>query len=289
MHDIVQNLLNGLMFGSSYALFGIGFTLVFGVMKRFNIAYGSTIMAGTYMGLTILLYKGPFILALIACIIVAAAVGVMVERVCFRTLRNPSPMAPVMATIGMLILMEEVLVRITKGTTYMFPSPFGYKTYNLGTYSFRPDYLTMLLMGAASTLLLYFIIYKSRFGMAMRSIAENPPAATLLGVNMNRVSMVIFAITSALGGAIGFMVSVSTNQITPTFGLVATMKGLVVMILGGIGSIPGAIIGGLILGVVEFQGLWFLGVGYRDMLAYSLLFVFLVFRPWGLLGRPEEL
>lgn len=289
MQDIVQNLFNGLMFGSSYALFGIGFTLIFGVMKRFNIAYGSTIMAGTYMGLTILLYKGPFILALIGTIVVAAAVGIMVERVCFRSLRNPSPMGPVMATIGMLILMEEVLVRITKGTTYMFPSPFGYNTYKLGAYSFRPDYITMLLTGAASTLLLYFIIYRSRFGMAMRSIAENPPAATLLGVSMNRVSMVIFALTSALGGAIGFMVSISTNQITPTFGLVATMKGLVVMILGGIGSIPGAIIGGLILGVVEFQGLWFLGVGYRDMLAYALLFVFLVFRPWGLLGRAEEL
>ncbi len=289
MEDVIQNLFNGLLFGSSYALFGVGFTLIFGVMKRFNIAYGSTIMAGTYMGLTVLLYKGSFILALTTTIVGAAAVGIMVERVCFRSLRDPSPMAAVMTTIGMLILLEEVMVRITKGTTYMFPSPFGYKTYSVGPYFFRPDYLTMLIMGAGATLLLYFLIYKTRFGMAMRSIAENPPAATLLGVNMNRVSMVIFALTSALGGAIGFMVSISTNQITPTFGLIATIKGLVVMILGGIGSIPGAIIGGLLLGVVEFQGLWFLGVDYRDMLAYSLLFVFLVFRPWGLLGRPEEL
>ncbi len=233
MVDIIQNLFNGLLFGSSYALFGIGFTMIFGVMKRFNIAYGATIMAGTYMGLMVLLYKGPFILALILCVIVAAAVGVMVERVCFRTLKNPSPLAPVMATIGMLILLEEVMVRITQGTTFMFPSPFGYKTYSLGAFYFRPDYLTMLIMGAASTVLLYFLIYKTRFGMAMRSIAENPPAATLLGVNMDKVSMGIFAITSALGGAIGFMVSISTNQITPTFGLTATIKGFVVMILGG--------------------------------------------------------
>ncbi|MBI4595704.1 MAG: branched-chain amino acid ABC transporter permease [Candidatus Tectomicrobia bacterium] len=289
MEDFIQNFLNGLLFGSSYALFGIGFTLIFGVMKRFNIAYGSTIMAGTYMGLTVLLIKGPFLLALIACILLAAAVGIMVERVCFRSLRNPSPMAPVMATIGMLIFLEEVLVRITKGTTYMFPSPFGYETFNLGPYYFRPDYVTMLLMGAVSTLLLYWLIYKTRFGMAMRSLAENPVAATLLGVNMNRVSMVIFALTSALGGAIGFMISISTNQITPTFGLIATIKGFVVMILGGIGSVPGAIIGGLLLGVVEFQVLWYLGVDYRDMLAYSLLFVFLVFRPWGLMGSPEKL
>lgn len=288
MEDIIQNFFNGLLFGSSYALFGIGFTLIFGVMKRFNVAYGPTIMAGTYVGLTVLLFKGPFILALILCIATAAVVGIMVERVCFRTLRNPSPMAPVMATIGMLILLEEIMVRITKGTTYMFPSPFGYTTYSLGSYYFRPDYIAMLLMGAVSTLLLYLLIYKTRFGMAMRSIAENPMVATLLGVNMDRVSMIIFALTSALGGAIGFMVSISTNQITPTFGLIATIKGFVVMILGGIGSIPGAIMGGLLLGVVEFQVLWFLGVDYRDMFAYGLLFVFLVFRPWGLLGSPEK-
>jgi branched-chain amino acid transport system permease protein len=284
--DIGQQLINGLMYGAFYALIGLGFTLFFGVMKKFNIAYGPTIMAGIYLGLLPLyVWKAPMWAVFVTCVAGAVVVGFIVELACFRFLRQGHELAPLMTTIGMLILLQEIVVIITHALPYEYPAVFGDESWELGPFLIRPDYLAMLLAGVILVLLLYVLVDRTRFGRAMRAVAENPAVARLLGVSVQRMNTLTFALTSALGGVTGFFVAISLGALQPGIASWMTIKGLVVIVIGGLGSIPGAILAGFLLGVVELQALWFLGIGYRDIFAYLLLFAFLVLRPAGLMGK----
>ncbi len=285
--DIVQQLINGLMYGAFYALIGIGFTLFFGVMKKFNLAYGPTIMAGIYLGLIPLyLWKAPMWIVFVTCVAGAVGVGLIVELACFRYLRKGHELAPLITTIGMLVLIQETVVTITHALPYEYPNIFGDESFDLGPFLVRPDYLAILITGLVAVVLLYLLVTRTTFGRAMRAVAENPAVSQLLGVNVKRINTLTFVLTSALGGITGFLVAMTFGALQPGIAAWMTVKGLVVIVIGGLGSIPGAILAGLLLGVVEFQTLWFLGIGYRDIFAFLLLFAFLVLRPSGLLGKP---
>ena len=172
-----------------------------------------------------------------------------------------------------------------QGTALVQPVIGAFSTWPISCH-FTPAVIlfvsAVVLMG-----LIYWLIYKTAYGRAVRAIATNRKAAQLMGINVARMSSTVFILTSAFDGLVAFFIAASLHQITPGFGLWATVKGLIVMILGGIGSIPGAIIGGLLLGVIELQALWYLGGGYRDLVAFLVLFVFLVVRPRGILGAGE--
>jgi branched-chain amino acid transport system permease protein len=219
------------------------------------------------------------------CVAGTVAVGFVVELACFRYLRKGHELAPLMTTIGMLILLQEGVVLITHALPYEYPTVFGDESWELGPFLIRPDYFAMLTTGVILLVLLYLLINRTCFGRAMRAVAENPAAAQLLGVSVNRMNTLTFALTSALGGATGFFAAVSLGALQPGIASWMTIKGLVVIVIGGLGSIPGAILAGMLLGVVELQALWFLGIGYRDIFAYLLLFAFLVLRPSGLMGK----
>jgi len=283
--DVIQQLINGLMFGSFYALIGIGFTIFFGVMKKFNLAYGPIIMLGMYAGLTVVYgIKGPVWFVFLAALLGAVVAGLVVERACFRYLRKGHELAPLMTTIGMLILVEEGAVWATQAYGYEFPSYFGDESLPVGPFLVRPDYLAILGAGVCFVTLLYLVIQRTRFGRAIRAVAENPAAAQLLGVNLLKVNTRTFILTAALGGATGFFVGVSIGAVKPDIATWMTVRGLGVIVLGGLGSFPGAILGGLLLGVVEFQAVWFLGITFRDIFAFVLLVAFLVLRPQGFMG-----
>jgi branched-subunit amino acid ABC-type transport system permease component len=285
--DIIQQLINGLMYGAFYALIGIGFTVLFGVMKKFNLAYGPTIMAGVYLGLIPLnLWKAPMWVVFVTCVAGAVAVGFVVELACFRYLRKGHELAPLMTTVGMLTLIQEVVVIITHAAPYEYPNIFGDESLEAGPFLIRPDYLAILISGLVIVVLLSLLVHRTAFGRAMRAVAENPAVSQLLGVSVRRMNTLTFALTSALGGVTGYLVAMTFGALQPGIASWMTIKGLVVIVIGGLGSIPGAICAGLLLGVVEFQALWFLGIGYRDIFAYLLLFGFLVLRPSGLMGRP---
>lgn len=285
--DVIQQLINGLMYGAFYALIGIGFTVLFGVMKKFNLAYGPTIMAGVYLGLIPLnLWKAPMWVVFVTCVAGAVAVGFVVEFACFRYLRKGHELAPLMTTLGMLILIQEVVVIITHAAPYEYPNIFGDESLEAGPFLIRPDYLAILISGLGFVVLLSLLVHRTAFGRAMRAVAGNPAVSQLLGVSVRRMNTLTFALTSALGGATGYLVAMTFGALQPGIASWMTIKGLVVIVIGGLGSIPGAICAGLLLGVVEFQALWFLGIGYRDIFAYLLLFGFLVLRPSGLMGRP---
>lgn len=285
--DIVQQTINGLMYGAFYALIGIGFTLFFGVMKKFNLAYGPTIMAGIYLGLIPLYsFKLPMWTVFVVCVAGAVVVGFVVEVACFRYLREGNELAPLITTAGMLILIQESVVLVTHALPYEYPNIFGDESLEVGPFLIRPDYLTIMVSGMGFVVLLHLLVHRTSFGRAMRAVAEHPAAAQLLGVSVRRINTLTFALTSAVGGATGFLVAMTFGALQPGIASWMTIKGLVVIVVGGLGSVPGAILAGLLLGVVEFQVLWFLGVTFRDIFAYLLMFVFLVLRPAGLLGKP---
>ncbi len=285
LFDATEQLLNGVMYGFLYALIGGGFTLIFGVMRRFNMAYGSTIMAASYVSLVPLyLFKGPFWLMVLVGIAAAILIGLLVEFCCFRFIRKGHELAPLMATIGMLIVIDEAIVHATDAVGLKYPSPFGDISLEVGRFLVRPDYVAVMVAGTLCFALLFLLIHKTRFGRAMRAVAERPEAAQILGVSLRRINVLTFVLTSAMAGVIGFFTAVSVGSARPDLAVFVTGKGLVVMVLGGLGSLPGAIVGGILLGILEFQATWFLGATYRDILAFLILFVILVFRPSGLLG-----
>jgi branched-subunit amino acid ABC-type transport system permease component len=284
--DVTQQTINGLMYGAFYALIGIGFTLFFGVMKKFNLAYGSTIMAGIYLGLVPLyVWKLPMWAVFVVCVAGAVLVGFVVEVACFRFLRPGNELAPMMTTIGMLILVQETVVMITHAAPFEYRNIFGDESLELGPFLVRPDYLAILASGLVCVVLLSLLVNRTSFGRAMRAVAENPSVAQLLGVSVGRINTLTFALTSAIGGATGYLVAMTFGALQPGIASWMTVKGLVIIVIGGLGSVPGAILAGFLLGVVEFQALYFLGIGYRDIFAYLMLFAFLTLRPAGLLGR----
>ena len=269
MIDFVQNTVDGVMFGSSYALLAIGFTIVFGVMRRLNLAFGATIMLGAYAGTWLHVHYQVNVLVValttLACTVLA---GVYVERLCFRAVRRDAALASMVSSFVIWMQLEEVAVHLLPERTYAFPSLFVAGSFELGPFLFRAEQITMLVLAAVMVGALHLLLHRTRYGLALRALSESPQAAAYMGIDTAWVMLCAFALVSL-----------------PFFGLWATFKGLIAMMLGGMGSLPGAILGGLALGVVEAHAQWYLGNEYKDLSAYVLLFAMLVLRPGGFLGQ----
>jgi branched-subunit amino acid ABC-type transport system permease component len=286
--DIVQNFLDGIMVGSSYALLGLGFSLIFGVMRRVNLAYGSTILIGVFAGSTLLrMMPGHPFLALLITIAMTVIAGIYVERLCFRMIPQKAALASMVSSFAIWMQLDEIVIQSPWSQTYAypFPPPFDLGSLEFGPFVARIDYLLMWGSALIVMLALWWIVYGTRFGRSMRAVSNNIDAARMLGLNVNRIGFQAFLLASVIGGFAGYLIAVSQQQVTPYFGLWATIKGLIAMIIGGMGSIPGAIIGGLLLGIAEIQAGWFLGAEFRELVAYLLLFAFLIFRPGGIFGQ----
>jgi len=283
--DVVQQALNGFLFGSSYALIGIGFTMVFGVMEKLNLAFGVTALGGAYLALLFFqLTRGPFVLVFLAAVVAAGAIGLVVELACFHWMPRDYPLAALMATVGMLFFIEEVIVHATNGMPRAFPAPLGQLMLEAGPWLLRGDLTFMFLMSLVVMATLWLLVYRTRLGLATRAVSQQPVAAQLCGIALSRVNASVFVITGLIGGVAGALIGSAVGNLSPLLSLPLTVKGLVTAVLGGLGSIPGAIVGGLLLGIVEYEALYLFGIGYRDMVTYLLLFAFLVFRPGGLFG-----
>lgn len=285
--DIVQNCLDGIMVGSSYALLGIGFALIFGVLRRLNLAFGSTILVGVVAGSTLQRFMpGHPILVFLITILMTVVAGLYVERLCFRAIRQDAALASMVSSFAIWMQLEEMVIQTPWSQTYAYPypPPFATDSLEIAPFLIRTDYLLMWLSTLVFMVLLTWIIYRTRFGRVMRAVAHNADAARMLGLEVHRVGTQAFLLASVIGGLAGYLIAISQQQVTPFFGLWATIKGLIAMIIGGMGSIPGAIVGGMLLGVAEIQADWFLGAEFRELVTYVLLFAFLIFKPGGLFG-----
>lgn len=278
--DLIQNSFDGLAMGASYALLAVGFTLVFGVLRRVNLSYGPAIMFGCYAATWVSLSFHTSILFLLGITVLGAVLaGTYVERLCFAPHRQGSAIAAMVASFALWMQFEEAVTLVMPKHLYDFPSMYDGGPLTLGPLTLRIEALVMLTCAIAICAALHVLLTRSRFGLAVRAVIDAPVAAQLAGINVPRVLLLVFLLASAIGGFAGWLIVSTHTQVTPMLGMWSTLKGLLAMMIGGLGSLRGAIVGGVALGLVEAHSQWFLGPLARDLIAYLLLFVLLAWRP----------
>ncbi len=289
MVDVIQNSIDGILIGSSYALLALGFTLIFGVMRRLNLSYGPSIMVGAYLGTLLYVQFGLPSAAVAAAVVVGAVLaGVYVERLCFAPFSAGAGIASMVSSFAIWMQLEQASILVLPRHSYPFPTLGSGEAWQIGPFLLRPDHLLMLAALLVMSAALYALLYRTRFGLALRAIIDNRTAAHLVGIDVKGVMLRAFALASAIGGVAGFLVLAGNQQVTSMFGMWATLKGMIAMMIGGLGSIPGAIVGGLLLGLVETHAHVLFGPQIRDLSAYLVLFAVLVLWPRGLTGRAQK-
>ena len=284
--EITQTIWDGVLFGSTYALIGIGFTLIFGAMGKLNMAYAGAAIAGAYVGLAVsMFFDAPIILVFAVSALVSTLMGYIVYQTCFRFIPTHNHLAALMASVGGLFLIDEVIVLATLGSPMNFPGLFEDAYFEIGPFGIRGDLLFVFFIGIVSTVVLLYVLFKTRLGMATRAVAQQDVAAQLCGINIHRTNSITFSIAGLLGGIAGAMTAAAVGVLSPVMTVPLTIKGLIVTVIGGLGSIPGAIIAGLFVGAFENFFLYIRGIDERDMYVVALLFIFLVFRPNGIFSK----
>jgi len=301
METLLQQLINGLVQGSIYALVALGYTMVYGIMGLINFAHGEVVMIGALVALTVSLKLVAFGLPLwlagplgIACaVVICMALGWSLERVAYRPLRHAPRLTPLITAIGMSIVLQN-LAMMFWGRNYMkFPAIFPKAEFSVAGAHFTSIQIIIVLTSAVMMTGLLLLIYRTRLGMAMRATAQNPHVASLMGVNIDRVIAAAFIIGSALAAVAGVMVGAYYEIAHYQMGFMLGLKAFTAAVLGGIGNIGGAMAGGILLGLIEALGAGyigdltggFLGSHYQDIFAFIVLICVLVFRPSGLFGE----
>lgn len=291
----LQQLINGLTVGSVYALIALGYTMVYGILGLINFAHGEIYMMGAYLGI---IFFGIFtviglttkslllsvILTFILAIIYSSAYGYTVERLAYRPLRHAPRLSPLITALGVSIFLQNYVMLSQGAKDKVFPSimsggfPIGNATIS---------YLQILIMLTSVSLMavLHIFISKTRLGMAMRATAQDKKMASLLGINVDRVISATFIIGSGLAAAAGVMIAMYYGLVNFYIGYVAGLKAFTAAVLGGIGNVPGAMLGGIVLGLVESFGAGYISAEYKDVFAFAILILVLIFKPSGLLGE----
>ena len=281
--DALQSVADGVLFGATYALLGIGFTLIFGVMHKINLAYAAASIGAAYASLLVLaVMKAPPALVFLVAAAAGGVIGGMVYVIGFRFIPLANPLATLMSTVGLLLLIDEIIVHTTQGVPLNYPALFSDVIIRAGPFNLRGDLMFVFLIGCVCMAILLALLYRTRLGIATRAVSQQPTAAQLCGISIGNVNILTFVITGVVGGIAGAMIGAAIGMLSPLLSLPLTVKGLVVTVIGGLGSIPGAIIAGLLVGALENVFQFFRGVSERDLYIMLLLFVFLVFRPGGI-------
>jgi branched-chain amino acid transport system permease protein len=281
--DTVQSVADGVLFGTTYAMLGIGFTLIFGVMHKINLSYAAASIGAAYASLLILAgVRAPAPLVFLLAGIAGGGIGWLVYLVGFRFIPLANPLATLMSTVGLLLLIDEIIVHTTVGVPLAYPALFSDVIIRAGPFTLRGDLIFVFALGCLCMVLLLLLLYRTKLGLATRAVSAHPTAAQLCGISVTRVNALTFVITGMVGGIAGAMTGAAIGMLSPLLSLPLTVKGLIVTVIGGLGSIPGAIIAGLLVGGLENIFQYFRGVSERDAYVMLLLFAFLVFRPGGL-------
>ena len=290
MTEFLQQLLNGLSLGAIYALIALGYTMVYGVLRFINFAHSDVFMVGAFIGYYLgrvlpenTLWAGTLILfgAMIGC----ALLGMLIERLVYRPLRGGPTLNVLITAIGMSLLLESTGQLLFGAAPRTFPAVFPSVNFHVGELTISSNQLFVIGVALVLLVVLQFIVYCTRIGTAMRAVSLNPKAAQLVGVNINVVITFTFALGSALAGAGGILYALNYPSIDPLMGVMPGLKAFVAAILGGIGNIPGAALGGLLLGTVETFVAGSQWSTYKDAIAFAILIIILLFRPAGLLGK----
>jgi len=298
--ELIQQLLNGLTLGSIYALIALGYTMVYGILKFINFAHGDILTMGTYVGL--IAYTGligtstnpawillSFVVALVVAMLASAILGVVVERVAYRPLRKAPRLAPLISAIGVSIILMNLAAFIFGTRSRNFPYPFNNATMNWGGVAITPHEILIIAVSLVLMIVLKLFVDFSRMGKAMRATSLDQEVASLMGINVNFIISLTFFIGSALAAVAGVLVAMS-YKVYPTMGGLAGLKAFIAAVVGGIGNITGAMIGGLLLGVLETFGVVVLGIpeGFKDTIAFGMLIIVLLVKPSGIMGKSTR-
>ncbi|SDN44924.1 branched-chain amino acid ABC transporter permease [Bacillus sp. OK048] len=283
----LQQLINGISLGSIYALIALGYTMVYGIIKLINFAHGDVFMVGAFVGFYAIKGWGlGFFPALLFSMAFCAVFGVLIERIAYKRLRNATRIAALITAIGMSLLIEYGVIYARGAQPEAYPDNVLPSTsFNLFGAQISSQSLFILSVSVGLMIILQFIVHRTKIGKAMRAVSHDMDAARLMGINVDRTISYTFAIGSALAGAAGVIFGVYYTKIEPLMGIIPGLKAFVAAVLGGIGIIPGAMVGGLILGVVE-SIVSALGFSlWRDAAAFVILILILIFRPSGIFGK----
>ncbi len=287
--SIISTLINGLSMGAVYALIALGYTMVYGIAKMLNFAHGDVIMVGSYILFlfSMKFIKNPFV-AILCAILFCMLLGVLVERIAYRPLRGAPSLAVLIPAIGVSFFLQSVAQLIFTVTPKQVPL-FNFTSIELGGITIKTEAIITLVVGVLVMIVLTVFVNKSKTGRAMLAVSEDRGAAQLMGVNVNRTIATTFAIGSALAAVASVFMLFIAPVTNPTLGAMPGIKAFVAAVLGGIGSIPGAAIGGLILGIVEQLALKYEFLApYSDAIVFAILIVVLLVKPSGILGKKRH-
>ena len=284
--QIFQQIVNGLSLGSIYALIALGYTMVYGIIKLINFAHGDVMMVGAYSGwFAITVLHLPFLPALLFAMVSCALMGVLIERIAYKPLRNASRIAALITAIGVSLFLEYGGMLAVTAQVRTYPDVFPSTKYEIYGVIFKYGDIVMLATSVILMGLLHFIVQYTKMGKAMRAVSFDKDAALLMGINTNNIISFTFAIGSALAAAAGVLMGVYFNTIDPLMGITPGLKAFVAAVLGGIGIIPGAMVGGLMLGLIESIVSGLGASTWRDAVAFSILILVLIVKPSGLFGK----
>ncbi len=286
--NIIEQLINGLRTGSVYALIALGYTMVYGIAKMINFAHGDVIMVGAYaLYVFAALLSLPVPLAILLTIVLCAVLGISIEKIAYKPLRKAPPLAVLITAIGMSYLLQSVSLLIFKANPIPFASVIPKNNVTVLGIHISGITLVTLAVSAVSMAALSFFINKTKTGSAMRAVAEDKGAAELMGIDVNRTISLTFAIGSSLAAVAGILYIAQYETLKPTMGALPGIKAFVAAVLGGIGSIPGAMLGGIVLGIIESLSKAYISTELADAIVFGVLVIVLLFRPVGLLGKKK--
>ncbi len=319
MSTFLQQLINGVSLGAIYSLIALGYTMVYGVLKLINFAHGDVYMVGAFMGYYLanglgargaqaigasadgfiargLLGSGTMEPSLITALVImllamaiCAALGVIIERFAYRPVRKYSRLTALITAIGVSLLLENGGQVVFGADPKFFPELFRKRNIDLfGGASINTADIIVLVIALALMIGLQFVVFRTKTGRAMRAVSFNLQSAKLMGINTDRIIMFTFALGSALAAAAGVLVAIRIPRIDPLMGILVGLKAFVAAVLGGIGNIPGAVLGGLLIGITETMVVGYLSPTYKDAVAFAILILILLFRPSGLLGSVAQ-
>ncbi|TLG77147.1 branched-chain amino acid ABC transporter permease [Culicoidibacter larvae] len=288
MEQFFQQLINGLSLGSIYALIALGYTMVYGIIKLINFAHGEVYMIGGYVGYFAIAVLGlPVLPAILIAMVVCAVIGVLIERVAYRPLRKAPRITMLITAIGVSFLLQYTVMFFVGPDVKTFPQMTN-QVFDIFGVLINEQQVYILVITVVLMLILQFVVKKTKMGRAMRAVSVDPEAAQLMGININTTISFTFAIGSALAGAAGVLVGLYYNSIDPLMGVTMGLKAFIAAVFGGIGIIPGAMLGGFGIGFIEIFASGYISSLIKDGVVYGLLILILLVKPSGLLGKNEK-
>ena len=286
MTHFIQTLLSGLSLGSIYALIALGYTMVYGIAKMLNFAHGDVIMIGAYAGIVVVSQLGlPPVAAIVLSVVICALLGMLIEFLAYKPLRQAPPLSVLITAIGVSYFLQNIALLIFGSQQKAYPTLIEMTSFQVGEVTVNGGTVLTLCVTAVIMLVLTFFINKTKLGKAMRAVSEDKGAAALMGISVNRTITLTFAIGSALAAFASIFYGMTYVYIKPTTGAMPGIKAFTAAVFGGIGSIPGAMLGGILLGMIEQFSKTYISTLWADAIVFGVLVLVLVVKPTGLLGK----